>query len=196
MRQVSRIGILIVVFTVTALIIVRAQDNYVHAQAITTPNRPIMTVVYDDAINVRQGPHSVYYPVIGRLFPGEQRFVLGRTPAGEWVLIEDGNLPGGKGWVYASVNYISISTGDIPIVEPPPTPTPIIPTIDPTLAAAFNIEPTPTRLATFTPASPFAYPTFLSAETPTQRGVPVGAFILVLALLGISGFLLSRAGRK
>ncbi|MDP2974741.1 MAG: hypothetical protein Q8N45_00880, partial [Anaerolineales bacterium] len=64
------------------------------------------------------------------------------------------------------------------------------PTIDPTLAAAFSIPTTPTRLPTFTPPPPLVIPTF----TPAVSGggsVPMGWVIFGLGLVGMVGLLLS-----
>ena len=50
--------------------------------------------------------------------------------------------------------------GPLPIVEPPPSPTPqYTATIDPTLAAQFVITIQPTRLPTFTEPAPIVIPT-------------------------------------
>jgi hypothetical protein len=101
-------------------------------------------------------------------------------------------VPGNVGWVYAPlVTFKEI--GFLPIVEPPPTPTPqTTPTIDPTLAAAFVIPSTPTRLPTFTPAPELVVPEFEDEiqNSPTGR-IPMGLVIFGLALLGIIGVLIS-----
>jgi len=48
--------------------------------------------------------------------------------------------PGSQGWIYAP--YVSLTPGELPIIEPPPTPTPLYTTtIDPTLAAQFVMTP-------------------------------------------------------
>jgi len=166
------------------------------AQAGPTPTRPVITVVYDDVINIRAGPHSVYYAIIGHLAPGAQRTAIGRTPAGEWVLIEDATLPGGRGWVYASITYITISPGELPIVDPPPTPSPFIPTIDPTLAAEFSISPTTTRMPTYTPPAFLTAPTLVPLPVGEAGGFPVGVVILVSGLVGLAGILLTMFRRK
>jgi hypothetical protein len=80
---------------------------------------------------------------------------------------------------------------DVITIEPPPTPTPpTTPTIDPTLAAAFIPQFTPTRLATFTPSGPLVIPTY---ESPKARvsGIPLGLVIVLLALIGGFGALIS-----
>jgi hypothetical protein len=159
-----------------------------------TPSGPMITVTYPEQINVRAGPHSVYYLAIGVLLTGEQAPALGRTAGGDWIQIAYPGVPGGVGWVYAPL--VGISPGFLPIIEPPPTATPrTTPTIDPTLAAAFSIPSTPTRLPTFTPPPPLAYPTF----EPVSSGgvsVPMGLVIFGLAFIGIFGaFIVFLRGR-
>lgn len=148
-----------------------------------TPSGPMITVNYPEQINVRAGPHSVYYPAVGVLLPGEQAPALGRTAGGDWIQIKYPGVPGGIGWVYAPL--VALSPGFLPIIEPPPTATPrTTPTIDPTLAAAFSIPTTPTRLPTFTPPPPLVIPTF----TPAGSGggsVPMGLVIFGMAFIGV-----------
>ena len=163
-------------------------------QTTATPGAVVLTVVYDDRLNVRAGPHSVYYDVIGYLYPGDQRTVIGRSPAGEWVVIADPTLPDGRGWVYASPTYIELSPGILPIIEPPPTPTPFIPTIDFELAAQFTIQPTATRMPTFTPPPARTEITFTSQDTGEH--FPLGGVIIGLAVLGFVGALLSAIRRQ
>jgi len=150
-----------------------------------TPSGPMITVTYPEQINVRAGPHSVYYLAIGVLLPGEQAPALGRTAGGDWIQIAYPGVPGGVGWVYAPL--VGLSPGFLPIIEPPPTATPrTTPTIDPTWVAAFSIPSTPTRLPTFTPPAALVYPTF----SPVNSGgtsVPMGLVIFGLAFIGIFG---------
>jgi len=162
-------------------------------QETATPGTVTMTVVYDDRLNVRAGPHSVYYDVIGYLYPGDQRTVIGRSPAGEWIVISDSNLPNGRGWVYASPTYIELTPGLLAIIEPPPTPTPIIPTIDYQLAAQFTIQPTATRMPTFTP--PPARTEIAFDGQDNGEHFPLGFVILVLAILGFVGVFVSALRR-
>lgn len=191
----SLVAVIIFLGLVVILFALRPGDVVLAQQPETaTPGSVTMTVVYDDRLNVRAGPNSVYYDVIGYLYPGDQRMVIGRSPAGEWIVIADANLPNGKGWVYASPNYIELSPGLLPIIEPPPTPTPIIPTIDYTLAAQFIIQPTATRMPTFTPPPARTEVTFTSQDTGGH--FPLGSVILGLAVLGFAGVLISALRRQ
>lgn len=142
-------------------------------------------------VNVRSGPGTVDYDTIGTLLPGQQVAVTGRSPGGEWIQIAYPGVPDGIGWVYT---YLVDARGNIPIVEPPPTITPLVTsTIDPTLAAQFLVEVTPTRLPTYTPPPPLAIPTFPAETSPGggTAGVPMGMVIVGMAVVGLFGTLIS-----
>lgn len=151
-----------------------------------TPRGVIATVLLgqEDQINVRSGP-GVFFEQVGVLLPGQQVPVLGRTAGGDWILIEYIGAPNNSGWIYSPI--VSVSPGDIPIVEPPPTPTPeVTQTIDPTLAAQFVETPIPTRLPTFTPAPQLVIPTYEDySVSGSFVGIPMGLIILIIAGLGI-----------
>lgn len=160
-------------------------------QDVPTPTGILVTVTYSDPINVRSGPSTQLYPIVAQLNPGEVVPALGISPGREWIQV---SLPsGGTGWVYAS--FVSISGGELRIVEPPPTPTPLATsTIDPTLAAQFAIQPTVTRLPTFTPPPPLEVPQFTDSTGPSFGAS--GIFIVVLSVLGGIGLLVSFLWRK
>ncbi len=177
------------------ILLVLNNQELVHAQIPTgtiptvtsTPSGPIVSVrpgQNEDFINVRSGP-NVLYPKIGVLLLGQTAPAKGRSPGGEWILIEYPGVAGGMGWVYA--NLVSLTPGNLPIVEPPPEPTPAVTqTIDPTLAAQFIVTVAPTRLPTFTPPPPLVIPTYpVSSSTGIISGVPMGLVILVLLTVGI-----------
>lgn len=152
-----------------------------------TPLGPQITVSLnenEEQINVRSGPHTTYDKV-GVLVAHEKAAALGKTASGEWILIEYPGVEGGQAWVYAPL--VSISPGDLPIIEPPATPTPAVtPTIDPTMAARFVISPMPTRLPTYTEVAPLAIPTFSDTSTLTQKaGIPIGLVIIVVGAIGL-----------
>lgn len=156
----------------------------------------VITVLYDEPqINVRLGPNSSVYPVVGTLAAGSTAPALGRSPGGDWIQIEFPSAPGGKGWVYSPL--VQLSPGLLRIAEPPPTPLPPpTATIDPTLAAQFSILPTNTRMPTFTP--PPSLTAHAYTEIPvknSQDSVPLAAIIIAFAILGLIGFLLSFVRR-
>jgi Bacterial SH3 domain len=143
-----------------------------------------------DQVNVRSGPGTIGYDIVGVLAVGEQVPAIGQSPGGEWVEIVYPGVPDGVAWVYRPLVEVR---GSLPIVEPPPTPTPrVTPTIDPTLAAQFLVQVPPTRLPTFTPPPPLRIPTFTSGSTGGVAGrLPMGFVIIGMAVLGIFGLLIS-----
>ncbi len=145
----------------------------------------------EEGANIRSGPSSIIYPVIGRLQPGETATAIGVSPFHEWIEIEYG---GSAGWVYTA--FVTLSPGFLPVVEAPPTPTPLAtPTIDPTLAAAFNAVPTETRLPTFTPPPPLVVPDF-SKDSAASGGFPFGMTIGIIGLVGVVVLGVSFFGRR
>jgi hypothetical protein len=156
----------------------------------------ITVITEEPQINVRMGPSSSIYPVVGTLLRGSTAPALGRSPGGDWVQIEYIGAPYDKGWVYSPL--VQVSPGTLLVVEPPPTPVPPpTATIDPTLAAQFNIIPTNTRLPTFTPPPSLVVPSFTQApsagaDQPASRAI----IIIALAILGVIGFLLSLVLRR
>jgi hypothetical protein len=145
--------------------------------------------------NVRAGPSTIGYEIIGVLVVGQQVPALGRSSGGDWVQISYPGVPGGVGWIWSDLVDIR---GTLPVVEPPPTPTPnITPTIDPTLVAQFEIDIVPTRLPTYTAPAPVTLPTYEIQETSnTPAGIPMGLVIIGLAVVGLFGTLISFLGSR
>ncbi len=168
-------------------------ENTVEAQQPTgsiptvtgTPRGPYITVNLDvDFVNVRSGPSEYFYPKIGILVRGQSVPALGRSQDGAWIQVYYVGVPGNIGWIYAP-NVSLVSSGFLPIVEAPPTPTPpATPTINPTLEAAYIQPQTPTRLPTFTPPAPLENPAF-SDNTDTGSRIPSGLIVLSLAVIGV-----------
>ena len=174
----------------------------VHARQAALPPTPalasqpgifITVTTTEPQINVRAGPSSAVYPIVGFLLRGATAPAHGRSIGGDWIQIEYPGAPNDRGWVYAPL--VAVSPGILAIVEPPPTPIPPpTSTVDPTLAAQFNIVPTATRLATFTPPPPMTWPALTSvAADRVASPVPWGPVIVALWLLGAGGLLLSLA---
>lgn len=142
-------------------------------------------------VNVRSGPGTVGYDVIGVLIVGQISPAIGRTLVGDWIQISYPGVQGGIGWVWKDLVDLS---GDVPIVEPPPTVTPrTTPTINPTLAAQFLVDIPPTRLPTFTPPGPIMIPTFESTQNSgfNTGSIPMGFIIVGLAVIGVFGTMVS-----
>ena len=152
----------------------------------SSPSGVIVTIRLDqDQANIRSGP-GTSYERIGIMIAGQQAPAKGRSVGGEWILIEYPGVPGGLGWVYSPL--VAITPGNLPIVEPPPTPTPLFTTtIDPTLAAQFIVTEVPTRLPTYTESPPITIATFEDRSNSQfgVAGVPAGLIILSLASIGI-----------
>jgi len=155
-----------------------------------TPEGPV--IVVPDQVNVRLGP-GTNYEKVGVLIAGQEVPALGRTPGGLWIQIVYPGVPGNIAWVYAPFVVLDTAQQLLPIIEPPPTPTPrMTPTIDPTLAAQFNLgEAPPTRLPTFTPAEPVIQPTFEPEQVEGVRGIPPILAILGLLVVGLFGTVVS-----
>lgn len=155
-----------------------------------TPEGPV--IVVPDQVNVRLGP-GTNYEKVGVLIAGQEVPALGRTPGGLWIQIVYPGVPGNIAWVYAPFVVLDTAQQLLPIIEPPPTPTPrMTPTIDPTLAAQFNLgEAPPTRLPTFTPAEPVIQPTFELEQVEGVRGIPPILAILGLLVVGLFGTVVS-----
>ncbi|MHB8807328.1 MAG: SH3 domain-containing protein [Anaerolineaceae bacterium] len=137
-----------------------------------------------DPVNVRTGP-GVFYDEVGVLLPGEEVPALGKSAGGDWILVAYPGIPEGSGWVYSPL--VSLSAGELPIVEPPPTPTPeTTTTIDPTLAAQFVVTPAATNLPTYTAAPPQTVPTYADEVTSgISQHIPIGLIILIIGGLGV-----------
>jgi hypothetical protein len=158
-----------------------------------TPSGP--TVRVDSSlqnIKVYAGPSSFDYPAIGVLLGNEEAPALGRAQDKEdWIQIYYPGVPGSVAWVWAL--QVRLSPGALlPNIEVPPTPTPMsTPTINPTLESAFIGEVTATRLPTFTPPPPLDLPSFTDQTGTDRSRIPTGLLILVLALFGFFGAVIS-----
>jgi hypothetical protein len=155
---------------------------------------PYITVIYQEPINVRSGPNTAYYPIVGRLSPGDTAPAIGRTPGSEWIQISYLSAPGNVGWVYS--NYVTLTGGTPPVVPTPNPPMPLItPTIDSALLTALAPLPTNTRLPTFTPPPTVEIPTFAPVNN-TILGFQIAPLIIGAAALGILGLLISFLFRR
>jgi hypothetical protein len=170
---------------------VHAQQPTVSVPTVTgTPPGPMATVYGNLAlITVLSGP-GPNYPAIGILVQNQTVPAYGTTFGGDWIQIGYPGVEGGRGWVYQS--FVSVDK-TLPLVTPPATPTlRVTPTLDPTLAARFVVEVTPTQLATFTVPPPVIIPTYAEQDRGLTGGnVPVGFLIIGLAVVGVFGTFLS-----
>lgn len=148
--------------------------------------------------NLRAGPNTSDYDVVGILTLGETVKAIGQSKAGLWIQIQYPSAPGSVAWVNADLVIIHYGPEDLPVVNPPPTQIPKNqPTIDPTFAAQFS-SANPTRLPTFTPATPAATITIPAGISGSSgRGLPPALIILTLLTIGTFGTILSAmVGRR
>jgi uncharacterized protein YraI len=185
--------------SVLGLVLALPAAASVHAQAVSTPtisgNYITNTYTTEPFVNVRAGPSSVYYGnSIGELPVGAIAPALAVTSGHDWIEISFPSGPNGVGWVYAP--YVTLK-GAPPIIEPPPTFTPItVSTLDPSMIATFSLKPTETRLPTFTPPAPLAIPTFSDAPVEASPHFPFGMVIIGLGAVGILGFVIAFVSRR
>lgn len=187
------LGALILLFVSGVQAGVDAQIPTGSVPTVTGPPVGAIAIVIDNEqgfANVRSGPGTLGYDIVGVLVVGQQVSALGRTVVGDWILIEYPGVQGGTAWVWKDLVEVR---GNVPVVDPPPTSTPATtPTLDPTLAAQFLVDLPPTRLPTFTPPQPVSIPTFLPQDIPQGSGrVPAGLIIVILLVLGLFGVLIS-----
>ncbi|MBC7875896.1 MAG: hypothetical protein H7Y59_01885 [Anaerolineales bacterium] len=177
--------------------IVQAQDPTA-TPGVSSTGMFITVITDEPQINIRMGPSSSIYPVVGILLQGATAPALGRSQGGDWIQIEFEGAPFNKGWVYSPLVQVSPQGGTLLIIESPPTPVPpATATIDLTLAAQFVIVPTTTRPPTFTPPPALTTLTYTEVSSPsTTTSVPLGIIIVAFAILGVIGFLLSLITRR
>ena len=186
------------IFSASTLTVALAQQPTETPTTSASSTGMYITVITEEPqINVRMGPSSSIYPIVGTLPRGATAPALGRSAGGDWVQIEFPGAPYNKGWVYSPLVQVS-PPGILFVVEPPPTPVPPpTATIDPTLAAQFAIIPTSTRLPTFTPPPSLTIQVY--TQTPVnsvQDTIPLGAVIVAFVVLGMIGFSLSVIIRR
>jgi len=163
-----------------------------------TPSGPyIVCCQNNDHVNVRTGP-GTSYDQVGVLVLSQSAPATGKSVGGDWVQIQYPGVAGGVGWVYAPVVELYTLGEELPIVEPPATPTPLVTaTIDPTLAAQFS-SILPTRLPTFTSGVPPTQVTFAPVSAQgSGHEFPPALVIMGLAFVGILGAMVSGVvGRR
>ena len=89
---------------------------------------PTVTALVD--ANVRSGPDSAVYGVVGNLPLGGTAPVVGRNANGTWWYIQ---FAGGLAWIAGSVTSATCIPSTLPVVAapPPPAPPPVVPSNTP-----------------------------------------------------------------
>jgi uncharacterized protein YgiM (DUF1202 family) len=78
-------------------------------------------VVASGALNVRSGP-SVNFSVLTKLYNGSTMTAIGRNSANSWLKVRLSSGP--EGWVNASLVYLNVAIGSLPVADAPPAPSP------------------------------------------------------------------------
>lgn len=100
------------------------------------------------SVSMRNGPGETY-EVVGRLNPGQEVKVIGKTRDSEWLLIEEG----GQRWVPRTAIELAESLALVPIKEPTPVPA------TPTSTSVASPSPSPSPSPTANPNTPDFAPT-------------------------------------
>ncbi len=155
-----------------------------------TPEGPM--IIVPDQVNVRLCPNTEC-DLVGVLIAGQRAPAIGRSPGGDWIQIVYPGVQGDVAWVYSPNVVLETGPSMLPIIEPLPTSTPrVTATIDPTLAAQFNLgKAFATRLPTFTPAPPVVQPTIEPLGGSSETGFPPMIAILALLIMGLFGTIIS-----
>jgi len=150
-----------------------------------------IVVTFEDGVNVRGGPNTAFYPVVGHLDPGQTAPALGRTPESDWIQIAYADAPGGVGWVYA--HYVELRGGIPPVVPTPLRPLPLVTdTVPADMLTALAPLPTPTRLPTFTPPPPLVVPVYATPPPVVAGRTVLVPLVLALTVLGALAAFLAR----
>lgn len=87
------------------------------------------------SLNIRFGPGEIYKPPIGLYDNGAMVQLIGRQQDNQgnlWWLIPFASSQNNQGWIFADFTE-AYNTSNLPWINPPPTPTPVIPTPVPTI---------------------------------------------------------------
>ena len=133
----------------------------------TVSGNPSLTTRTD--LNVRGGP-GIEYDLLGLLPSGTEAEIIGRDDTRQWWQIRFDPAADGRGWVAADSAFsTSANVENVPIAQPPPTPT--------GTPTATTVPPTHTPVPTATSPAPTETPTATvsaATETPTSTPTSVG----------------------
>ncbi len=88
-----------------------------------TPTLSVPMVHVSVDTNCRVGPGKVY-DWLGALTVGEAAEVLARSADGQYWVIRNPDHPGGTCWLWGNYATVEGPIGNLPVWDPPPTPTP------------------------------------------------------------------------
>jgi heat shock protein HslJ/uncharacterized protein YgiM (DUF1202 family) len=109
------------------------------------PGTPTGVVIAPAGVNVRTGPGTEYKIIL--LAPvGAKGEIVGTSPDRTWWVVRVPDAPNDQGWVAAE--YVRAENiGNVPVVQPPPAPTPVATrTPPPTLAPDINFTTSRTTI--------------------------------------------------
>ncbi len=121
-----------------------------------TPTPTALPHVGVAVANVRAGP-GANYPVLAKQAAGAPLVVVGKTAAGDWLAIQTPDKE--PGWIAAELVAGGVAA-DLPVLTPPPSPTPLPPTATPpplALAAPAVAGPAPARVPRLVLANYFTW---------------------------------------
>jgi len=132
---------------------------------------PLVSV--STASEFRTGPGE-NYDLVGVLQPGQQAEVVGRSPEGDYWLIQDPANPAALGWLKSGNAVVVGDTSKLSIPTSPPSPTSIggptsvvTPVNSPTPVVTLVSSPTPV-------ATLVSSPTLVGKPTKVSKPTPIG----------------------
>lgn len=133
-----------------------------------TPAGVVITI-RSSTQNVRTGP-GIIYPVLGQLSAGEQATVIGASADNAWVVI---TYRGQQGWLATYLLDVFGDLNQVPIINPPPVPTPVVPpTATPSLEPDIVIDNVTIQPSIIVPGQPFV----ANISVRNIGATPTGAF--------------------
>lgn len=122
-----------------------APDSTATPEPTATPDGVVITITARPFQNVRSGP-GTQYEVIGQVTEGTQIQPIGSNRDNSWVVID---FRGRQGWLSVSIMDVFGNLNTLPMIDPPPTPTPgftptPMPSQDPNLIIeSASVSPSP-----------------------------------------------------
>ena len=132
------------------------------------PNDPTCRALINTGLNFRTGP-STDYDIITVLSTGTLAPIIGRLGDNSWWMLRVNTR---EGWVSAQYTTVYGVCNAVPIVTPPPSPTPQNqPTATPTTSPTATFTVAPANTATFTPTATPGQPDLVIANITGDTSV-------------------------
>ncbi len=91
-----------------------------------TPTPCVPRVSVSTNTNCRSGPGQAY-DYLGALLTGEEAEIVGQSTVPNYFVIDNPDNPGQDCWLWGQYAEVVCDTSDLPMMTPPPTPTPTYP---------------------------------------------------------------------